>query len=429
MKKKNSIFVLGVFLLGLFMPIIDSAEAVYSSRSNTDNSVAERSKTSIRTMSNRRYAPRNNSRKKIVNTQKSTSTLFVPKKTTFSMALPGGFVLQSDTLDWGKGKLSFVGDKGESLEVKSTANRCDGGGAFVRSCFKDFVELSQKQILSDNLGAFVLKNKDFSWNTSFVNPQKQTKQSTGKYLLIKSGRKYVAQFLFFDPEKEYLWEIFVTSPNRTGALLNTRGSFDKLLFSLFRKDVKKSVKKTRNRSVKTSIRSSLKYRSRKVVESIKGSDYTKFSANKIAFSALIPSEFKMQTDNLDYGSGEAIFHNGSDMIVITALDEVCAQQSRYQKRRCMEAYSGKVKKELRNRGNLILLEERNWQLQLKSTENSSEHVGRWIMMLDGSDRFGSFVFVEPIKNHLWRIDIMTNDASDFLKNTQRLRKFISSLQF
>lgn len=374
-----------------------------------------------------------------------SSQVFSARIIPFTVVLPSDFSEVFDTLEWDTGSLNLSDKNNTRVDISASNKRCDGGDTFVRTCLgeasSDFVKALRTQIP----GMELVKNEDVSLNLSKIQLKKSNR---GRYVELKSSNYHVGHLTFFDPVKEYVWELKITDPKGQRGILNDQRVLQRIFSSLIETDSSVTTsninKKAQKLSYVVTDRRSDRGTSVQGKEPLRfdGSQTGRFEAQNVPFGIELPSYLELISDTLDWNQGEMTFEGNGTEVVITPTNEFCNDQTPRLKRRCIEdnavKFAQKLKLEFEN-GNT--LQDSNILMQLEDvaatdanlsqTQSSKNQVGRLFMMRSSGKRAAELTFAEPIKTgYIWNISITAPEGNDYLLNDIRQKnKMFSSIFF
>jgi hypothetical protein len=363
----------------------------------------------------------------------------------FTVLVPSDFSEISDTLEWNTGSLNLSDKNNVRIHISASKKRCDGGDSFVRTCLEkassEFVDTLRTQIP----GMELVQNTDFSLNLGKIQLQKENR---GRYAELQSPNYHVGHLTFFDPVKEYIWELKITDPKGQRGILNDRRILQEIFSSLIETNstvstpqINKRVRRlsytlpNRRSDRGTNIR-------RKDPVRFDTSQTTQFQAQNIPFEIELPSYLTLVSDSINWNQGEMVFEGNETKVVITPTNEICNDQTSRLKWKCVEKNAEKFAQKLKikfENGNVLqdmsialqLEDVANTSQNLLQTQSSKNHIGKFFLMRKSGYRAAELTFAEPIKNgYVWNISITTpEENSSFLNDIRQKNKMFSSLFF
>ncbi|MCF7917822.1 hypothetical protein K9L27_02360 [Candidatus Gracilibacteria bacterium] len=359
----------------------------------------------------------------------------------FTITLPSDFQQVFDTLDWDQGSINFKDAKNTRIEVTASSDRCDGGTTFVRTCLSRESNQFIEQLRSQIPGMELKKNEDVSLDLSKIQLDKTNR---GLYVEMLSSNYNVGHLTFFDPVKEYVWQLKIIDPESSRGILKDSRVIQHIFSSLLSMGEKDAAaSKPTARALVTTDRRSEQGTSvlGKSPERFDASQTQKFEAKNISFGIEVPNYFEQISDSLDWNTGEMVFEGNSSRMVIAPTENVCDDQTPRLKRRCIEEYAAQFAKDLQQQFEKgQILQDENMLLQLEDIANSSKdlfrtqssknQIGRLFMMRSDGRREGILTFSEPIHGFVWKIFIEAPEGVNYFWNDVRQKsKTFSSLFF
>jgi hypothetical protein len=361
---------------------------------------------------------------------------FTAKNIDFKISLPEGFSVISDTIDETSGE--FIFQKGSArIKLVATAERCDAGVNYCLKAKSDTALEAFQELLPEMV---MRKNKNISLDSTQVQLKKN---NMGRFVDLYARDYGAGQLTFFAPNTENVWILTITDPEHGEGLLKNDRDLYKIFASLTQKSavsgkstrtILSSLFGARNRSAGRNIQN-------KVSEIFGKNDLQAFVAENVPFHIEMPNRFELISDTLERSSGEMLFENEEETLLITATEAVCDEQTPRLLRRCIDAQAAVLLKELQLEfPNANILQNDNMQVQLTDVSSSGQnlrrastfksHIGKIVMLRKKGQRMGYFVFAEPETGFVWKIKMTApEDSNAFLNNIRQKTKIINSLFF
>ncbi len=367
---------------------------------------------------------------------KDEYTSFKAQNIAFSISLPEEFEIVSDTLTWENGEFIFQNGNAR-IKLMATKDRCDKG---VDYCLRAKSDAALKTFQETLPKMVMRKNKTISLDSN----QAQIKKENMGWFVDLYARDYGAgQLTFFDPINEFVWILSITDPYHSTGLLKNDRDLSKIFASLMQKSVISSktsrtslsnIFGIRNRSTgkNTQNKSSLAYGNSSVKE---------FVAEKVPFHISLPNGFELVSDTIERSMGVMSFAKELETVTVTAMEDLCDDQTPRLIRRCIDGHAAVLKKELQMEfPDARILQDENAQVQLVDVYNSGqnsrqtssvkEHIGKIVVLREKGKRMGYFVFAEPEIGHVWKVRMEAPENKEaFLSDVRQKTKIINSLFF
>ena len=395
------------------------------STTSTTTSTASTTGT-VRTFSDRRYTYSNTGSRSVTTTLQPTYDRFETKDVHFSVELPDGFIVLSDTLNLMSG--SYALRNGDTyLTVSATDKRCDGTANAARYCLQAYVDARREEAQKQAYRPELLTNEEVTLHTAQnrVEVLKEfDKQNTGWLWIFRSGRQLTGELTFFEPTNEYIWTIRITAPDGEGQLLNDTRKMNQLMNTLF------SEKSTApSRQVTTNIIADQTQYTQNLYR-YDQSIVNRYEAENIGFVVDLPKAFRKITDTLQLDSGQMLFESDTESVEIRAMSDICYSQTRSIMRKCIEMQSAIYAENLEESFGGSVLKDENILMQLSKTDSSKEDIGRMILRRNAGERQAIIVFSEPKEHHVWVVHITSPEVnSAVLVDSTLLQKLKSSFLF
>ena len=392
----------------------DSPEAVNRNKKKVTTTISKRPSKSSRTSS----------------TQQQSLISISSTNTAFRVNIDPAFKKTSDSLTVNGGQL-ILASPDTKITVQATNQTCNSTGASYQECYRKLWTAAQSKLRSEYRKTSVLENKDVVWHYNILNPQSQNRNNTGRLLLLNNNGNRIGQFLFFEPETNFIWSILAEGPAK-GVLKNT-GSMQELLLNLFAEPKTENTRRQQNAIDRSTLAGKTSSRSR----SSKGlSVYTQnnqqlIKASDVDFEIEVPRGFEVIGDDLSADGGALRLENLNGVLEIRGTTEVCESQTPRLVNKCIETKSQQSAEKLKVEDpELWLLEDRNYFFSFLTQDKSHEDFGSLHLYRKADQRRALFGFLNPINNHLWEIYIEAPEHKESLLNdNQKIKSTFGSIRF
>ena len=158
----------------------------------------------------------------------------------FTLQLPEGLVLVSDTLDWDEGAMSFMDEGMTKVVIRATADVCASQTPrIVRRCLEDAANLLIRRGGENFDARNLLQKRNLQLALSHAKGNLARKSSMkgelGRFHLYRTEGKRFGQLVFRVPGRHHIWVITMEAPEKNDALLSDirkiQKTFSSLLFS------------------------------------------------------------------------------------------------------------------------------------------------------------------------------------------------------
>lgn len=363
-------------------------------------------------------------------TRVATHGFLANEVSSFFIELPDNFEKTSDTLTAQKGSITFTGPN-TTITISPLGNICDGGTVFVQDCLNKQSDKLTAEVQQKFPAGRILKKEVIQLRET--GEYRFDKANAGKWFFFDAGNTKRGILTFFDPEMKYLWNMDITSTDKTGSFLNNAAAIVKMRKSLFQSPAKihvsaRVIARAKNEQ-KNRVRSGITLQ-RQTMEIYSSKDSDTYTAREVPFTIRIPKGFSLVSDTITHSSGSIQFQSPKGSLEIRATDAICSDQSFSVERTCIEKFGAEEIQALKEAyPNMTSLGTENYRLQL-TTDTVTKSVGRGVMLMSGSDRVSTLVFAEPSYGNMWQMNIVSHAGQNgLLGNAQQLKSVISSLRF